>query len=116
MVTAKLEQRMIEDMIHVQTSQADRKAIGKVRQFDSAEMESMILFVNTFQSDMGLPQALAELDEKEQAFLHLLALCNSEVAIPFFANLYPISIVPPLLRPTQIYLNVSAISLFDGGF
>lgn len=87
----RLEQRMLDDMVNVQTSQTDRKAISKVRQFSQAEIESLPLFANSLQSQLGLRAAFSQLDEREMAFLHLLALHQDPVSIDFFHSLYGVT-------------------------
>ncbi len=107
MISSSLEQRMVNNMVHEQTSQTDRKSIGQSRQFGSAEMESLPLFANTFRSDMGLSQAFAQLDERELAFLHILANRDAEVSIDFFKDLY--KLLPNTrysLTFTQIYSDL----------
>jgi len=78
----------MRDMVHEQTSQTDRRNIGKARQFGAAELESLPLFANSFLSDMGLQPAFTRLDDRERAFLHLLALQDDPVRISFFHPLY----------------------------
>mgnify|MGYP001058903219 CR=1 FL=1 len=88
MISSSLEQRMVNNMVHEQMSQTDRKSIGKIRRFGAAEMESLPLFANTFRSDMGLAEAFAQLDERERIFLYILAKREAEVSIDFFKDLY----------------------------
>jgi hypothetical protein len=85
----QLEPQMLQKMVQEHLTKTDKRAICKIRGFGSAEMQTPALFQNTFQSDMGIEQALNELTYREHCFLHLLARQSSEVNIAFFTTLYP---------------------------
>ena len=87
-MASSTEQRMLKDMIYVQMSQVDRKAIGKVRQFSADQIESLALFSLALCSNIGLEQAFAQLDDRELACLHLMMKHPEDFSIEFFTRLY----------------------------
>lgn len=79
---------MLETMC-LELSQADLKAIGQSRGFESETINSPELFKHLFFSEQGLRQALATLTETETLGLHLLSLLGEAVELDFFKRLYP---------------------------
>lgn len=106
MISPEIEASMVQNMLQTLVSESDRKAIAKLRGFGSVELESLALFANTFCSSIGLNRAFAEVDEREKAFLHLLALQAEEVHVDFFKNLYSVSAESRYASYTQRYSDV----------
>ena len=82
------KQEMLKAMCR-ELSQADLKAIGRSRGFDSQTVASRMLLEHVFLSDQGVPAAMASLTEAETLGLHLLNCLGQEVNLDFFRAIYP---------------------------
>jgi len=69
-------------------SQADIKAICKIRNLPPACLKSRELFRHHFLAETGIEKIIASLDEKQILFLHLLNAADKEMDITFFTRLY----------------------------
>jgi len=79
---------MLKRMCQFGLSQADIKAICKIRVLPPACLQSRELFQFNFLADTGIKKAMASLNEKEILFLHLLNAAGEEKDIIFFTRLY----------------------------
>ena len=73
----------------LELGQADLKAIGQCRGFDSQTVASRALIEHVFLSEQGLPAAMALLTEAESLGLHLLNCLGEAVDLDFFKPVYP---------------------------
>jgi len=79
---------MLKKMCRVELTQADIKAICKLRALPPACLQSRTLLEHHFLSDTGIEKALAALDSREVLCLHLLNAAGREEDIEFFTRLY----------------------------
>lgn len=79
---------MLKRMCQFGLSQADIKAICKIRGLPLACLKSRELFQFNFLTDTGVEKALASLDNKQVLLLHLLNAAGEERDITFFTRLY----------------------------
>ncbi|MBW1675485.1 MAG: hypothetical protein JRF30_02375 [Deltaproteobacteria bacterium] len=79
---------MLKRMCQFGLSQADIKAICKIRDLPPACLKSRDLFQHNFLNDTGIEKAMASLDERQTLFLHLLNVAGEETDIKFFTHLY----------------------------
>jgi len=82
---------MLLQMCQSVLSEADIKAIGKVRGFTRQETASRATLTSVFLAPVGVEQALASLSADEVALLHCLHMQRAAVDVTFFARLYPIA-------------------------
>ncbi|KGM38820.1 hypothetical protein JY97_14430 [Alkalispirochaeta odontotermitis] len=80
--------KMLKKMCRVELTQADIKAICKLRALPPACLQSRTLLEHHFLSDTGIEKALAALDSREVLCLHLLNAAGREEDIEFFTRLY----------------------------
>jgi hypothetical protein len=81
-----------QELLHsmcLELSQADLKAIGQSRGFDSQTVGSRELLQHVFFSEQGVQAALASLTEPEVHGLHLLNCLGQAVELDFFKPVYP---------------------------
>lgn len=79
---------MLKNMCRLRLSQADIKAICRIRNLPPACLNSRELFQHNFLTDTGIEKVMASLDKKQVLFLHLLNATQGETDIRFFARLY----------------------------
>ena len=82
------KETMLKEMF-LELGQADFKAIGRSRGFDSQTIASPQLMQHVFLSEQGVAAALASLSEAESLGLHLLNCIQDEVDLEFFRKTYP---------------------------
>ena len=82
------KETMLKEMF-LELGQADFKAIGRSRGFDSQTIASPQLMQHVFLSEQGVAAALASLSEAESLGLHLLNCIQDEVGLEFFRKTYP---------------------------
>jgi len=82
------KETMLKEMF-LELGQADFKAIGRSRGFDSQTIASPQLMQHVFLSEQGVAAALASLSETESLGLHLLNCFQDEVDVEFFRKMYP---------------------------
>lgn len=80
---------MIQQMCRGVLSQADIKAICKVRSLSAAAADSHTLLETLFVTDSGLAAALQTLQRNEVAALHMLLAIGKPVDVSFFRRVYP---------------------------
>ena len=80
---------MIQQMCRGVLSQADIKAICKIRSLPAAAADSHTLLETLFVTDSGLAAALQTLERNEVAALHLLLALDKPVDVSFFRRVYP---------------------------
>ena len=80
---------MIQQMCRGVLSQADIKAICKIRSLPAAAADSHTLLETLFVTDSGLAAALQTLERNEVAALHLLLAIDKPVDVSFFRRVYP---------------------------
>ncbi len=80
---------MIHEMCRSVLSQADIKAICKIRSLPAAAADSHTLLETLFVTDSGLAAALQTLERNEVAALHLLLAIGKPVDVSFFRRVYP---------------------------
>ena len=79
---------MLKRMCQLGLSQADIKAICKIRGLPPACLKSRELFQFNFLADTGVEKALASLDNRQVLLLNLLNAAGEERDITFFTRLY----------------------------
>jgi hypothetical protein len=80
---------LVQQMCRSVLSQADIKAICKVRSLPAAAADSHTLLETLFVTDSGLAAALQTLERNEVAALHLLLAIDKPVDVSFFRRVYP---------------------------
>ncbi len=80
---------MVQQMCRGVLSQADIKAICKIRSLPAAAADSHTLFETLFVTDSGLAAALQTLERNEVGALHLLLAIGKPVDVSFFRRVYP---------------------------
>jgi len=82
------KEKMLKNMCGSGLSQADIKAICKIRDLPPACLKSRELFRHHFLAETGIEKIIASLEEKQILFLHLLNATGKETDIEFFTRLY----------------------------
>jgi hypothetical protein len=83
------KEKMLEKMCASGLSQADIKAICKIRNLPPACLTSRELFRYRFLAEPGIEKIFASLDQKQILFLHLLNATGKATDIESFTRLYP---------------------------
>ena len=99
---------MIQQMCRSVLSQADIKAICKIRSLPAAAADSHTLLETLFVTDSGLAAAVQTLERNEVAALHLLLALGKPVEVSFFRRVYPKQEGSPHGSFTQQYQKVLA--------
>jgi hypothetical protein len=99
---------MVQQMCRGVLSQADIKAICKIRSLPAAAVDSHTLLETLFVTDSGLAAALQTLERNEVAALHLLLAIGKPVDVSFFRRVYPKLEGSPYGSFTQQYQKVLA--------
>lgn len=79
---------MLAKMSHETLTSADLKAIGKARGLAGTQAISRERLEHQFLSEVGVADAVAQLEQKEVVSLHLLSYVDDAVDISFFERLY----------------------------
>lgn len=82
------EQAMLHQMCEKELSNADVKALCKVRGFSDREAASPSMLETFYLSEIGVSAALAACTADEITTLHLLKFVDDQVDISFFTRLY----------------------------